>query len=488
MTHQFDLVIFGGTGDLSLRKLIPAMFRANYQGSLGDDARIIVCTRKADEAENMQSIISDALQRFVEPEELTQSRIDNFLSLIFPQLLDLVNLENGWGEFSAQFSGREDISRIFYLAVAPSIYGQVCENLSQQNLVTPNARIVVEKPIGYDLMSAEKINETMAKYFQEEQIYRIDHYLGKETVQNLLALRFSNFLFENIWDSKSIDHIQISICEQVGLEGRAGFYDGAGAMRDMVQNHLLQLLCLIAMESPNKLEPEDVRVEKIKVLKALKPILPDQMNKCVVRGQYVSGQVNDEKVAGYLDELGDFESKTETFVAIKTFIENWRWAGVPFYLRTGKRLKRRSAEIIVEFKSVTHDIYAPLGQKLKPNRLVIQLQPEEKIQMILMAKAIGSDETNLKPIKLNLDFISQENAHKSSAYQRLLLDAIAGNPTLFIHRDEVKAAWRWVDPIIENWKESNRSPELYNAGSWGPSRADDLFEDRSQYWIDIYAE
>lgn len=488
MKQAFDLVIFGGTGDLSMRKLMPAMYRAFHQGTVAEGSRIFVCCRKQQDFETLPQQIDTALKSFLSDGEYSEARSKSFAEVIHPVLLDLVDIEKGWQAFSEMFEGREDFVRLFYLAVMPSIYGACCENLSQKNLITPNSRIVVEKPLGYDLDSAEQINETMAKYFQEKQIYRIDHYLGKETVQNLLALRFSNFLFENIWDSKAVDHIQISISEQVGLEGRAGFYDGAGAMRDMVQNHLLQLLCLIAMESPNKLQADDVRIEKIKVLKALKPLLGEEIDKSVVRGQYVSGQVGDEKVPGYLDELENYQSNTETYVAIKTYIENWRWAGVPFYLRTGKRLKHRSAEIIVQFKSVTHNVYPDPQHKLKPNRLIIQLQPEEKIQLVLMAKDIGSEEEDLKPITLNLDFASRQSEFKATAYQRLLLDAIDGNSTLFIHRDEVKAAWKWVDPIIARWQETQNAPELYNAGSWGPKKADELFLKSGQHWIDIKTE
>jgi len=488
MKQAFDLVIFGGTGDLSMRKLLPAMYRAFHTDKCGEDSRILVCCRKQSDFNQLKDSIKAGLQSFLSGSEFNETRWASFADKIQPVLLDLVDIEKGWDIFSAHFEGREDYVRLFYLAVMPSIYGACCENLSSKNLITPNSRIVVEKPLGYDLESAEAINETMAKYFQENQIFRIDHYLGKETVQNLLALRFSNFLFENIWDSKSIDHIQISISEQVGLEGRAGFYDEAGAMRDMVQNHLLQLLSLVAMESPNKILADDVRVEKIKVLRALRPLRGAEIDESTVRGQYVSGQINEQNVPGYLDELENFKSNTETFVAIKAYIENWRWAGVPFYLRTGKRLKRRSAEIIVQFKDVTHNVYTDIRQPLKPNRLIIQLQPDEKIQLILMAKDIGSEDGVLKPITLNLDFDQQDSEFKSTDYQRLLLDAINGNPTLFIHRDEVKAAWKWVDPIIEHWKTAGITPELYNAGTWGPKKADELFDKSNQGWVDIKAE
>ncbi len=488
MKKLFDLIIFGATGDLSLRKLLPAMYRAFCQGSIDEASIIYLCCRKSKDFKSMEDTVKVALKEFLEPDEFAIKQWEKFSTILQPVLVDLIDLEKGWSEFSKQLEGKEERVRLFYLAVMPSIYAACCENLSASNLISPASRIVVEKPLGYDFDSAEEINQVMAKYFNEEQIYRIDHYLGKETVQNLLALRFGNFLFETIWDSKSIEHIQISICEQVGLEGRAGFYDGAGAMRDMVQNHLLQLLCLVAMESPNKLDAEDVRFEKIKILKALQPLTGKNIAKNIVRGQYVSGQVKGNKVTGYLDELGNYQSNTETFVAIKAHIESWRWAGVPFYLRTGKRLKERSAEIVIQFKDVTHNVYGVENQQLKPNKLLIQLQPKEKIQLVLMAKDIGNSASGLKPITLNLDFKKEPGQPFSSDYQRLLLDAISGNSTLFIHRDEVKAAWKWVDPIIESWNQNKVSPELYSAGSWGPAKANELFEEDGQCWINLSDE
>ncbi|PCJ50026.1 MAG: glucose-6-phosphate dehydrogenase [Gammaproteobacteria bacterium] len=483
--QAFDLVIFGGTGDLSMRKLLPALYRAQAQGSVPVGSKIMVCSRKQKDYDQMQSIIEEKLKSFLKTDEFEVKQWQKFSKILQPVLLDLTDLSKGWDKFASLFEAKSERVRLFYLAVIPSIYGSCCKNLSKLKLITENSRLVVEKPLGYDLTSAEAINETMAKYFKEAQIYRIDHYLGKETVQNLLTLRFSNFLFENIWDSKAIDHIQISISEQVGLEGRAGFYDDVGAMRDMVQNHLLQLLCLLAIDSPNQLSSEAIRLEKVKVLKALRPLLGDDINKSTVRGQYVSGLINDKKVTGYLDELDDYQSNTETFVALKVFIDSWRWAGVPFYLRTGKRLKKRSAEIVVQFKSVTHNVYSQSNQKLKPNQLIIKLQPDEKIQLRLMANDIGGGTSSLEPILLNLDFGNNQNHPTSSSYQRLLLDAINGNSTLFIHRDEVKAAWKWVDPIIEHWKANETSPELYSAGSWGPSKSNEIFEKKHQYWHDV---
>ena len=482
MKQAFDLIFFGGTGDLSMRKLLPAMYRAYQQGSVPEGSRIFMSCRKQNDFDGMITTLKSKLEEFLLGDEFNEPQWQKFSNLITPVLLDLVSLDERWDVFSKQLNSNANSVRVFYLAVLPSIYGECCENLSQKNLITENSRIVVEKPIGYNMESAEAINEKMAKYFEEEQIFRIDHYLGKETVQNLLTLRFGNFLFENMWDSKSIDHIQISITEQVGLEGRAGFYDEVGAMRDMVQNHLLQLLCLLAIDSPNQLSSDAVRIEKVKVLQALKPIINGDIKKSTIRGQYVSGLINNEKVAGYLDELGNYDSKTETYVALKVFIENWRWAGVPFYLRTGKRLKERGAEIIIQFKDVTHNVYDFNANQLKPNKLILKLQPDEKIQLQLMANDVGGGTSCLEPILLNLDFASDAGAPRSSAYQRLLLDAIRGNSTLFIHRDEVTAAWQWVDPIIDYWKNSDQDPDLYSAGSWGPKKANDIFEQPYQHW------
>ena len=487
LNKPFDLVIFGGTGDLSLRKLLPSMYRAFKEGELPEGSQIIVSTRKSKELDNMIEIIQDAFEKFMLKDEFCSDSFSDFSKMIVPTLVDVANFDQGWNEFKKLFNKRNEIPRIFYLAIIPSIYGDCCENIDRAKLVTKNSRVVVEKPIGYNQESAEAINKKIAKHFEEKQIYRIDHYLGKETVQNLLALRFSNSLFEQFWDSKSIDHIQISINEQVGLEGRAGFYDGAGAMRDMVQNHLLQLLGLVTMESPNKMQASNIRTEKIKVLQALRPIIDDDVKRHTVRGQYVAGNVEGNLVPGYLEELGSATSHTETFVAIRAHIDNWRWAQVPFYLRTGKRLKRRSAEIIIQFKDVSHNAFDDDAGRLLPNRLIIQLQPQERMQLILMAKDMTQLKTVLKPVKLDLNFTESSKGFKSFGYKRLLLDAISGNAALFIHRDEGSAAWHWVDPIIAYWKEKDVVPFLYRAGTWGPSESDELLAKDKRHWIDIEA-
>ncbi|MBV1909279.1 MAG: glucose-6-phosphate dehydrogenase [Kangiellaceae bacterium] len=487
LDKPFDLVLFGGTGDLSLRKLLPSMFRAFMEKEIPSDSRIFVSSRKQEDFDNTVSKIKTAFKKFMLKDEFDEKQFKQFEQCIVPIIVDVADYNKGWQELIPYFEGREEVSRIFYLAIIPSIYGDCCENIDRAGLVSKNSRVVVEKPIGYDQVSAEAINQKIAEHFEEEQIYRIDHYLGKETVQNLLALRFSNSLFEQFWDSKSIDHIQISINEKVGLEGRAGFYDGAGAMRDMVQNHLLQLLGLVAMESPNKMGANNIRNEKIKVLQALRPITGDAVQRYTVRGQYVAGNVDDKLEPGYLEELGSGTSLTETFVAIRANIDNWRWAKVPFYLRTGKRLKRRSAEIVIQFKDVSHNAFGGDAGPLVPNRLIIQLQPEERMQLLLMAKDMTQLKTVLKPVKLDLNFTETSQGFKSFGYKRLLLDAIAGNASLFIHRDEGSAAWHWVDPIIDYWQKNDVVPHLYRAGTWGPAEADELIAKDKREWIDIEA-
>ncbi len=492
LKEPFDLILFGGTGDLSLRKLLPSMYRAFIENELPEKSRILVCSRKQKDFNDLPTIIETAFKKFITDGDFDKNQFKKFIQLIVPTLVDVVNYDKGWDNLKKQFKNRSDVARIFYLAIIPNIYGDCCKNIAKAQLVSKNSRVVVEKPIGYDQESAEAINDTIASHFAEEQIYRIDHYLGKETVQNLLALRFSNSLFENFWDAKSIDHVQISINEQVGLEGRAGFYDGAGAMRDMVQNHLLQLLSLVTMESPNNMNANNIRTEKIKVLQALRPITNEEVKKYTVRGQYVAGNVDGELQSGYLEELFNSSEKTnsqtETYVAISAKIDNWRWANVPFYLRTGKRLTRRSAEIVIQFKEISHNVFEPSSGGLVPNRLVIQLQPEERMQLHLMAKDMTQLQTILKPVKLDLNFTDSTNGFKSFGYKRLLLDAIAGNPTLFIHREEGKAAWGWVDPIIKYWKDNDIKPNLYRAGTWGPNESDEMLAQEQREWIDIKNE
>ncbi len=483
MTNPFDIVIFGGTGDLSLRKLIPALYRAFREDQLAPDTRIFASCRSQEDIDSYLDTSALALQQHLAAEEFSVELWEQFKTYLHPVLLDIAEVDQHWSALKKSMDSEADKVRVFYLAIPPAIFGQCCNNLDKVGLITANSRLVVEKPLGYDAASANAINTEIAKYFEEDNIYRIDHYLGKETVQNLMALRFTNLIFEQLWNAKSIDHVQISISETVGLEGRAGFYNDAGAMRDMVQNHLLQLLCLVAMESPNKVNAKSIQAEKIKVLEALRPMRGEDVAKHTVRGQYVAGSYFGELVSGYLEELDSPNSNTETFVALRAYIDNWRWARVPFYLRTGKRMKSRCAEIIIQFKDVPHRVYDDSAGPLEPNRLVIRLQPEEIIQMTMMSKNLENMDMQLQPATLNLNFSDTYKKFRSDAYKRLILDAAMANTSLFIHRDEVSTAWGWIDPIIEAWKEADTAPFLYRAGSWGPNESDELLAEDGRSWF-----
>ena len=484
MLNPFDIIIFGGGGDLALRKLLPAMYRAYQEGNLPEGSRILPTVREETQRAEYIETAHKALKEFLAKDEFNAKDWKAFATFLVPVVSNVTAPDDNWDVLKGILDEHDSTkSRVFYLSLPPAVYGTCCEILSVKNLITPTSRVVVEKPIGYCGESAEAINGKIAEYFSEEQIFRIDHYLGKETVQNLMALRFSNSLFENMWDAKSIDNIQISISETVGLETRAGFYDKAGALRDMVQNHLLQLLCLVAMESPHKLNANSIRNEKLKVLEALRPLIGSDVDKNIIRGQYVPGDLNGKIVPGYLEELNEGSSKTETFVGIRAHIDNWRWAGVPFYLRTGKRMAKRCAEIVVQYKKVSHNVYEDSVGEIEPNRLVIRLQPEETIQLTLMSKRLDNLEMQLEPVTMNIE-LSQaySNGFHSDAYKRLMLDAAVNNPSLFIHRDEVRQAWKWIDPIIDRWQEKGK-PALYRAGSWGPEDADELLAENNHVWF-----
>ncbi len=325
----------------------------------------------------------------------------------------------------------------------------------------------MEKPLGFSLESSNAINAAISLAFRENQIYRIDHYLGKETVQNLMVLRFTNNLFEKAWDGENIDNVQITVSENIGVENRAGYYDHAGALLDMVQNHLLQLLCLVAMEPPHILEADQVRNEKLKVLHALRHFNKKTVLTDTIKGQYTRGSINGEEVNSYLEDIEKYASKTETFVAIKAFVDNWRWKGVPFYLRTGKRMKKRYSEIVINFKSVKHNIF-PSQEKLSNNKLIIRLQPEERIELVQMTKIPGPGGYRYKPISLKLDYVDSFKERFPDAYERLIIDVIRGNQTLFMRQDELEAAWKWIESISNNWNATNMQNILYEAGSWGP--------------------
>ncbi|MBU2886454.1 glucose-6-phosphate dehydrogenase [Gilvimarinus agarilyticus] len=483
MQKPFDFVIFGGAGDLALRKLIPAWYRAYREGQMPKGSRIFGTSRKQDQVDGYREMVREAAFKFLRADEIDNESWAEFEQCVHGVYINITEFDDHWKNLAKTLDqGAEE--RVFYMATPPAVFSACCKNIHDSGMISEHARVVVEKPLGYDTESAEAINAEIAQYFDENAIFRIDHYLGKETVQNLLALRFTNCIFEHLWDAKSIDHVEISISETVGLEGRASFYDDAGALRDMVQNHLMQLLCLVAMEPPSKLNADSIRAEKLKVLDALRPLVGDDVATNTVRGQYVAGVSGGKEVPGYLDELGK-DSNTETFVAIRAHIDNWRWSNVPFYLRTGKRLKQRCAEIIIQYKTPTHHIYPESAGNMVPNRLVIQLQPDERIQMIVTSNNLEKHESALVPSVLNLNLTDHYEKFYSDAYKRLMLDAAANNPALFIHRNEVEAAWKWIDPIIEAWQRPENKPKPYPAGSWGPQASEDLLSEGGCGWFNV---
>ncbi len=482
--EPFDLVVFGGTGDLALRKLLPALYYRDCDRQLPPEGRVIGVSRSALDRSEYVAKAEAACREYVPSADFDAETWDRFAARLSHLQLDAM-AGDGWDGLAAALDGGADRARVFYLATAPALFGPTCTRLKQANVVTPQARVVLEKPIGTDLSSAQAINDEVGAVFDEHQIFRIDHYLGKETVQNLMALRFANSLFEPLWSHASIDHVQITVAENIGVEGRGGYYDRAGALRDMVQNHLVQLLCLVAMEPPSAFDADAVRDEKLKVLKALRPIATADIDTKTVRGQYKAGAIDGSPVQGYLDENGgNAESPTETLVVLKAEIENWRWAGVPFYLRTGKRMPERRSEIVVQFRPVPHSIFDDSAGAMTPNRLVIRLQPDEGIGLELMTKAPGPGGMRLRKAPLNLSFGETFQTRTPDAYERLLMDVIRGNPTLFMRRDEVEAAWCWIEPILQAWNQSAEPPRSYAAGTWGPSSAVALIERDGRSWYD----
>ncbi|TNC86316.1 MAG: glucose-6-phosphate dehydrogenase [Thalassolituus sp.] len=475
----FELVLFGGLGDLALRKLMPALFLLHRDGRLPDGV-IYAVTRRDIPRDAFVAKIESSIKSHVPSNYLEKEPVESFLEKVQCFTLD-VNESKGYKALAKALSSN-DINRLFYMATGSDLYTPICRGLHDADLIKSQSKIVLEKPIGHDLKTAEIINQTVAEFFAEKQIYRIDHYLGKETVQNLMVLRFANSLFESQWNQHYIDHIQITISEQLGVEQRAEFYEHVGAMRDMFQNHLLQLLCITAMEPPAKLEPDAVRDEKVKVLKALKPITGEMINENVVRGQYDSGVADGKPVPRYRDEPGVHDkSLTETFIAAKVEIDNWRWAGVPFYLRTGKRLAERACEIVVQFKEIPHSIFPLQHKNTMANKLIFRLQPDEGVRLMLCEKRVGPG-MNVRPMNLSLNPSNQRQTRVPEAYERLLYDALSGNATLFLRDDELIEAWRWVDPIIKFWQEQEQRPEPYTAGTWGPAAATLLLARDGRLW------
>ena len=479
-----DIIIFGGHGDLALRKLIPALYHLFQDGHLNVDTRIIAVSREALSTEEYCSLIKERFMHTLKDKSYDENTFKEFSLRLSYLSIDLTD-EHAYEPLSKLLETYEQRERINYLSTAPSLFGTICQNLDREHLVLENSRVVLEKPIGNDLKSSQIINDEVAKYFKEKTIFRIDHYLGKDTVQNILALRFSNILLAPLWNAQYIDHIQITVAESVGLEGRWTYYNDYGAMRDMVQNHLLQLLCLITMEPPSSLNGDSVRDEKLKVIRSLRFLEGNELRQKTVRGQYTAGVSGKNSVVGFLDEDGgNSKSDIETFVAIRADIDNWRWNDVPIYLRTGKRMRERYSEIVIDFKNVPHSIFAKGAESIDSNKLVIRLQPDESISMFLMNKIPGLNERmRLKQVELDLNV--SENAPRSpDAYEHLLLDVMRNNPTLFMRRDEVEAAWIWADKILEGWKTQGIKPKSYIAGTDGPSASIALIERDGRSWYE----
>ncbi|SHL68240.1 glucose-6-phosphate 1-dehydrogenase [Roseovarius litoreus] len=472
----FDLVVFGGTGDLARRKILPALFRRFQAGQMGESSRVIGAARSDMDAEAYRGFVRAAIEEFDPQAASDSAALEEFLGRLSYVALDAKGTA-GWDKLAGEVSAGR--IRAFYFSVGPGLFGDLAQRLHDYGMADHDSRIVVEKPFGRDLASARALNRGLAQHFQEHQIYRIDHYLGKETVQNLMAVRFGNMLFEPLWNSQYVDHIQITVAESVGVGGRGDYYDRAGAMRDMMQNHLMQLLCLIAMEPPAKFDPDAVRDEKLKVIRALDPVAPDN----VVRGQY---QAEGDK-PDYCTQVENPDSRTESFVALKAHISNWRWAGTPFYLRTGKRLKDRASEIAVVFKEAPHSIFGA-GAGRHRNILTIKLQPNEGIELGVTIKEPGPGGMRLIDVPLDMTFaeaLGPDSADFPDAYERLIMDVIRGNQTLFMRGDEVEAAWAWTDPIIEGWEERGEAPQPYASGSAGPDDSLMLMHRDGRRWREI---
>ena len=478
----FDMLLFGGTGDLVTRKLLPALYRRYAAGQVSPESRIYGIARTALTRSEYLAQAETACRNFLGKE------FDSPHWQAFGALLDYVKLDAGseadYMQLSTALKGRDQVVRVFFFSTASNLFSVMCQNMAKAGIVTPLSRVVLEKPLGHDTASADLINQQVGAVFAEKQIYRIDHYLGKEAVQNLMALRFGNALFEPLWRRGLVKHVQITVAEELGVERRGHFYDKTGALRDMVQNHLLQLLCIMAMEPPASSDPDSVRDEKLKVLRALRPLSDRDVLTKTVRGQYKAGAVNGLPVPGYLEEADiAADSTTETFVALKVEIDTWRWAGVPFYLRTGKRLQSRLTELVVTFDEVPHPIFEKAQTSRTANELVIRLTPDESITLTILAKNPGEG-MRLKPVNLALDLGETFKTRSLDAYERLLMDTVKGNLTLFMRRDELDAAWRWVDPILAGWQQHDERPKTYTAGSWGPAASSSLIGRDGFAWHD----
>jgi len=472
----FDLVLFGGTGDLTWRKLMPALFQAWRHGKLPEGGRIVAISRQELSDDGYRAWLKERFHEVEDAKRPSDEEFDRFATLLHHLRLDLSRADDyaRLKEWLGSPTGREAPADVvvMYLATSPDLFPVICAQLGACSLNGPNVRVVLEKPLGRDLASAQQINRVVRSVFSEAQEYRIDHYLGKPAVQNLMALRFGNVLFEPLWRRECIANVQITIAESIGVGTRGDFYSRTGALRDMIQNHALQLLTMVAMEPPSRNVADAIRDEKLKVLRSLKPFSPESVSRDVVRGQYRAGNSEGEAAIGYLDEdKVPPGNATETFVALRTEVQNWRWAGVPFYLRTGKRLAERDAQIVVNFRPTPHNIFPGVN---RPNKLVIKLQPEDGLELhLLAAKGAGQSEA-LAPVSLDLDFDKAFAENRVGAYERLLLDVIAGRLNLFVRSDEQEEAWRWVEPVLQAWRRDDTPPRPYTAGTWGPAAASAL--------------
>jgi glucose-6-phosphate 1-dehydrogenase len=474
--EPFDLVVFGGTGDLARRKILPGLYRRFRDGQMPPEARVIGAARGEIDTDAYRLFARAAIDEFVPAGRRDGESTADFLQRLEYCAIDARG-EAGWPALAQAM--RDDVVRAFYFSVAPGLFGDLAQRLHDHGIAGADSRVVVEKPFGHDLASARALNATLAEHFDERQIYRIDHYLGKETVQNLMAVRFANILFEPLWNARFVDHVQITVAETVGVGGRGGYYDRSGAMRDMVQNHLMQLLCLIAMEPPFRFEPDAVRDEKLKVIRALDPVGARD----IVRGQYRGG----DGLPGYAEDVDAPDSRTESFIALKVGVSNWRWKGTPFYLRTGKRLRARASEIAVTFREPPHSIFGE-GEGWRENVLVIRLQPDEGMKLHVMIKEPGPGGMRLKDVPLDMSFaeaLGEDGADIPDAYERLIMDVIRGNQTLFMRGDEVEAAWAWTDPVIAAWEAGGDRPQPYDAGSSGPEDALMLLHRDRRRWREI---
>jgi glucose-6-phosphate 1-dehydrogenase len=476
---SFDLVFFGGTGDLTWRKLMPALFQAFRHGKLPEGGRVLSVARDEQSDDHYRAWLKERFQDVIDAKRPSDEEFARFAELVHYRRMDLSQPEH-YQRLKDWLAERDADTVVLYLATSPYLFPQICEQLGKAGLNGPRVRVVLEKPLGHDLASAQEINRVVRSVFEERQAFRIDHYLGKPSVQNLMALRFGNVLFEPLWRRESIANVQITIAEDIGVGTRGDFYDKTGALRDMIQNHALQLLTMIAMEPPSRNDADAIRDEKLKVLRSLKPFTDEAVARDVVRGQYRAGTSDGKPVLGYREEdKVPRDSQRETFVALRTEVQNWRWAGVPFYLRTGKRLAARDAQIVVNFRATPHNIFPGVNA---PNKFVIKLQPEDGLELHLLAAKGAAQHEPLTPVSLDLDFDKAFAENRVGAYERLLLEVIAGRLNLFVRSDEQEQAWRWVEPILDAWGNDSAGPRIYAAGTWGPAAASALVARDGYAW------